>query len=78
MPEWHRGFSAEGGMYLVELADGEMLVTPWNDGTGKNRDSWGGGGRTGWCCLTDSRSTVKRWIDASALSALPTDEIDGR
>jgi hypothetical protein len=36
-------FSTEGGMYLVELADGEMVVTPWNDGAGKNRDSRGEG-----------------------------------
>lgn len=71
---WQRGFPTEGGMYLVELADGEMVVTPWNDGTGKNRDSWGDERRAGWGCLTDSRSTVQRWIKASTLAALPTNE----
>lgn len=60
--EWKTGFPATSGMYLVQLADGEMCVTPWNDGTGKNRDSWGDERQTGWHCLTDSRSTVKRWV----------------
>jgi hypothetical protein len=65
--EWQRGFPTEGGMYLVELSDGEMVVTPWNDGAGKNRDAWGDERQTGWCCLTHSHSTVNRLVKKSTL-----------
>ena len=58
---WHRGFPSSGGMYLVELADGEHCVTPYQaerrwveaDGDWDNR--------TGWTCLTHSRATVVAW-----------------
>jgi len=73
--KWSRGFPTVGGMYLVRFADGEMCVTPWNDGSGKNKDSWGDDRKTGWCCLTDSRSTVKGWISVSDLKTLPADSI---
>jgi len=73
--KWRRGFPTDGGMYLVRLADGEMCVTPWNDGKGKNKDSWGDDRKTGWTCLTDSQSTVKAWINVEDLRTLPCDPL---
>lgn len=71
--EWNTGFPAKGGMHLVELADGEMVVTPWNTGEGKNTDSWGDERPKGWSCLTHSRSTVKRWVHINDLRENPHD-----
>lgn len=56
---WFRGFPPQSGMYLVELEDGEHIVTPY---TGEGR--WHDGEydeRTGWLCLTHSRATVQAW-----------------
>jgi hypothetical protein len=56
---WQRGFPPKSGMYLVELEDGEHIVTPytaegrWHDGEYDPR--------TGWLCLTHSRATVQAW-----------------
>ncbi len=61
MSDWQRGFPVKGGAYLVYLADGEQCVTFWNDGTGKNTDTWGDQRPKGWSCLTDSRSRVIAW-----------------
>lgn len=60
---WHRGFPARSGMYLVELHDGEHVVTPYQaeprwveaDGDWDNK--------TGWVCLTHSRATVIAWAE---------------
>ena len=58
---WYRGFPPKSGMYLVELEDGEHVVTPYQaeprfveaDGDWDNK--------TGWTCLTHSRATVQAW-----------------
>jgi len=66
---WHRGFPLESGHYLVELSDGQLLVTPWSDGTGYC-EADGEYRRAGWHCLTHSRSTVTRWISINDLKAV--------
>jgi len=60
--KWQRGFPTETGMYLVELADGEHIVTPY---TAQPRyieadEEWS---RTGWTCLTHSKATVVAWAE---------------
>lgn len=67
---WQTGFPTEGGGYLVDLGLGEFCVTYWNDGTGKNRDSWGDERRTGWGCLSGSHSQVRRWVKLDQLVRL--------
>lgn len=60
---WHRGFPEQTGMYLVELVDGQHVVTPYQaerrwveaDGDWDNK--------TGWICLTESRATVQAWAE---------------
>lgn len=60
---WRRGFPTKSGMYLVELEDGEHVVTPYRaearwveaDGDWDNK--------TGWVCLTHSRATVQAWAE---------------
>lgn len=60
---WQRGFPPKTGMYLVELHDGEHVVTPYQaerrfveaDGDWDNK--------TGWVCLTHSHATVVAWAD---------------
>lgn len=58
--EWCRGFPPKSGMYLVELEDGEHVVTPY-----QAEPRWveadGHWSKTGWICLTHSRATVRAW-----------------
>jgi hypothetical protein len=60
---WSRGFPEKSGMYLVELAEGEHVVTPYRAepryvGADQEWDN-----RTGWVCLTNSRATVVAWTN---------------
>lgn len=61
---WHRGFPPASGLYLVELSDGEMIVTHWNDGS--RRDD-GEPIKPGWDCLTWAHITVKKWTSVNNL-----------
>jgi len=47
---WRYDNPEASGQYLALLDDGEMLVTFWNDGTGKNADTWGEKRNIGWLC----------------------------
>jgi hypothetical protein len=55
---WLTGFPVNSGMYLVELEDGEIIVTHWHDGS---RTGSGNIKQAGWDCLTHARATVKKW-----------------
>lgn len=59
--EWHRGFPPKSGMYLVQLEDGEHVVTPYTVVGDEGVDTWGDKRGSGWTCLTGSRATVKAW-----------------
>lgn len=60
---WHRGFPERSGMYLVELKDGEHVVTPYTVPGEEDEDTCGDKRRPGWSCLTHSRSTVYAWAE---------------
>ncbi len=62
---WSKGFPQENGTYLVELEDGEHLVTYYTHEP--RHDTWGDKSRTGWTCLTGSRAKVKRWVKTNHL-----------
>lgn len=71
---WYRGFPPKSGMYLVELEDGEHVVTPYRaeprfveaDGDWDNK--------TGWVCLTHSRATVQAWAEIPKRPSIPNGE----
>lgn len=60
---WYRGFPPKTGMYLVELGDGEHVVTPYRSERRwvEADEDWDN--KTGWICLTESRSTVLAWAE---------------
>jgi hypothetical protein len=55
-------------MYLVELEDGELCVTPWSDGHDwcEADQEYRAGG---WKCLTDACATVQRWCHVNDVKA---------
>ncbi len=59
--EWFRGFPAENGHYLVELQDGEHVVTPYTVPGQEGQDTWGDQRRSGWSCLTHAHTRVVAW-----------------
>lgn len=58
---WFRGFPPDSGMYLVELEDGEHVVTPYQAEPRWVEADGDYDGKTGWTCLTHSRATVQAW-----------------
>jgi hypothetical protein len=48
-------------MYLVELEDGEHVVTPYQAEPRWVEADGDYDGKTGWICLTHSRATVQAW-----------------
>lgn len=60
---WCRGFPARSGMYLVELKDGEHIVTPYTVPGQEVEDTWGDKRGVGWFCLTHSHATVIAWAE---------------
>ena len=73
--KWRRGIPPASGLYLVRLADRELIVTSYNDGTGKNRDTWGDDRQTGWSATVDA--SVVAWIPVADLKSLPCDSLKG-
>lgn len=67
--KWQRGNPPESGLYLVRLADGEMIITSFNNGAGKNKDSWGDDRQTDWNFTVDT--SVLAWISTADLKTLP-------
>lgn len=68
--QWHRGFPPKSGMYLVELEDGEHVVTPYTVPGQEGEDTWCDKRHAGWSCLTGSRATVKRWAKVPKSDAI--------
>lgn len=62
---WDKGFPEKRGMYLVQLDDGELCVTYWNDG--KASDTWGDKVDRGWTILRNSNARVIRWVKTEFL-----------
>jgi len=56
---WHLGSPGVSGMYLVELEDGEHIVTAYSKPGGEGVDTWGDKRGTGWVCLPGV--TVRAW-----------------
>lgn len=57
---WSTGFPDKRGMYLVQLSDGECIVTPWEDGKSYSEAEAAYRPR-GWACLKDWSGRVIRW-----------------
>ena len=57
---WQTGFPDENCMCLVELKDGEHVVTPYTHTAGT--DTWGDKRKTGWSCLSGSHCRVVKWV----------------
>ena len=66
MAEWSRGYPDKRGMYLVELSDGECIVTPWEDGK-SYCEAEGEYRAKGWSCLRDWSGRVVRWVAVADL-----------
>lgn len=58
---WNRGFPPRSGCYLVDLGNGEHVVTHYNVPGDEGVDTWGDKRGTGWHCLTGSHASVKAW-----------------
>jgi hypothetical protein len=58
---WFRGWPSQSGMYLVELEDGEHIVTPYRAEPRYVESEQDWDNKTGWTCLTHSRATVIAW-----------------
>lgn len=70
MTAWQKGFPQSSGMYLVEVDDGSLLVTPWSDGK-DYCEADGDYRKRGWSCLRDWGGKVLRWCPlADARQAL--------
>ena len=62
---WSVGFPDENCMCLVELEDGENIVTYYRHTP--RTDTWGDKSKTGWTCLTGSHTRVKKWVKTNLL-----------
>jgi len=71
--DWQIGFPDENCMCLVELDDGENIVTPYTHTAG--RDTWGDKRKTGWSCLTGSHTRVKKWVKTKNFQSVNTRQI---
>lgn len=60
---WRRGFPPKTGMYLVELHDGEHIVTPYQAEPRYVKADQDWDNKTGWICLTGSRAKVEAWAE---------------
>jgi len=60
---WRRGFPPASGMYLVELHDGEHIVTPYQHERRYVEADGDWDNKTGWVCLTHSHATVVAWAE---------------
>lgn len=58
---WYKGFPPRSGMFLVELHDGEHVVTPYQAEPRWVEADGDYDGKTGWICLTHSHARVVAW-----------------
>lgn len=56
---WRVGTPAVSGMYIVELEDGEHIVTPYAKPGTEGVDTWGDKRGTGWHCIPGVK--VRAW-----------------
>ncbi len=58
---WRDGLPSENGVYLVEFADDDHVVTPYRVPGQEGVDTWGDPRGSGWCALGSSGPPIRAW-----------------